>query len=83
MKMALLMLGFGVSMVKGVFNFLLLGRSMREIKKNYELPLVDMIWHLMSQNLREYQSTNFLNKDDIHEAKEGDLHWRILEDAQV
>ena len=42
-----------------------------------------MIWHLMSQILREYQSTNFVKEDGIHEAKEGDVCWRMSEDAQV
>ena len=32
---------------------------------------------------REDQSANFLNEDNIHEAEEGDVRWRMLEDAQV
>ena len=32
---------------------------------------------------REDQSANFLNEDNIHEAEEGDVRWRMPEDAQV
>ena len=32
---------------------------------------------------REDQSANFLNEDNIHEAVEGDVRWRMPEDAQV
>ena len=63
------MLGCEVLIVKRVVNFLLLGRSMIEIRKNYKLIRADMICQLMGQTLkREDQSANFLNEDDIHEG---------------
>ena len=43
-----------------------------------------MICQLMGQIFkREDQSANFLNEEDIHEAKEGDVRWRMPKDAQV
>ena len=43
-----------------------------------------MICQLMGLILkREEQSANFLNEDYIHEAEEGDVCWRMPEDAQV
>ena len=55
---------------------------MIEIKKNYELTRADMICQLMGHIFkREGQSANFLNNEYIHEAEEGDVRWRMPEDA--